>query len=45
LISEALFTGIKRPGHEADHSPPSIAEDNNCGAIPSLLHMSLWCGA
>jgi hypothetical protein len=27
---------IKRPGREADYSPPSIAEVNNGGAIPPL---------
>jgi hypothetical protein len=26
---EALFPGVKRPGHEADHSPPSSAEIKN----------------
>jgi hypothetical protein len=28
-ISEALSTGIKRPGREADHSPQSNAEVKN----------------
>jgi hypothetical protein len=44
-VSEALFPRIKRPGHEIDHSPPSSAEDKNCGAIPPLLRMSSWCSA
>jgi len=26
LVPGALFLGVKRPGHEADHSPPSSAE-------------------
>jgi hypothetical protein len=30
------FLGIKRPGKEADHSPPLNAEAKNGGAIPSL---------
>jgi len=25
-VPEALSLGVKRPGHEADHSPPSSAE-------------------
>jgi hypothetical protein len=29
--------GIKRPGREADHSPPASAKVKNDGAIPSLL--------
>jgi len=28
-ISEALFPVVKRPGREADHSPPSSAEVEN----------------
>jgi hypothetical protein len=31
--------GVKRPGREADHSPPS-AEVNNGEAIPPLLNIS-----
>jgi hypothetical protein len=27
-VPEALSLGVKRPGHEADHSPPSRAEVN-----------------
>jgi hypothetical protein len=30
---------------EADHSPPSNAEVENCGATIPLLHMSSWDGA
>jgi hypothetical protein len=29
-----LSLGVTRPGHEADHSPPSRAEVKNGGAIP-----------
>jgi hypothetical protein len=36
------FSGIKRPGREADYSPPSSAEVKNYGAIylhsPMRLH-------
>jgi hypothetical protein len=35
-----LSPGIKRPGREAGHSPPSSAEVTNGGAIPALLRMS-----
>jgi hypothetical protein len=34
----ALSQGIKRPGREADHSPPSTAEVKNGGTIPPRLH-------
>jgi hypothetical protein len=36
------FPGVKRPWREADHLPPSNAEDKNGGAIPPLLHTSSW---
>jgi hypothetical protein len=32
------FPGVKGPGHEADHSPPSTAEVKNGGAIILLFH-------
>jgi hypothetical protein len=32
--------GVKRPGYEADHSPPSNIEVKNGGTIPPLPHMS-----
>jgi hypothetical protein len=32
----ALSSGVKRPGHEADHSLPSNVEVKNGGAIPPL---------
>jgi hypothetical protein len=34
----ALSSGVKPPGLETDHSPPSSAEDKNGGAIPPVLH-------
>jgi hypothetical protein len=39
--------GVKRPGREADHSPPSSAEVKNCGAtrIFSFPYTSSWRGA
>jgi hypothetical protein len=36
----AVSPGVKRQGHEADHSAPSNAEVRNGGAIPSLPHTS-----
>jgi hypothetical protein len=44
-VSEALSSGIKRPGHKADQSLPSSAEVKNDEAIILLLHMSSWHGA
>jgi hypothetical protein len=38
------FSGIKRAQHEADHSPPSIAEVKIHGAISPLLLASSWHG-
>jgi hypothetical protein len=32
--------GVKQPGSEADHSPPSSAEVMNSGTILPLPHMS-----
>jgi hypothetical protein len=31
-----------KQGHEADHSPPSIAVVKKSGAIPPLPHTSSW---
>jgi hypothetical protein len=39
-----LSPGVKRPGREADHSPPSSAEVKNGTAIPPLPYTSLWRG-
>jgi hypothetical protein len=36
---------VKRPGREADHSPPSSAEVMNDGAILPLPHMPSWHSA
>jgi hypothetical protein len=35
-----LSPGVKRPGSEADHSPPSSAEVKNGGAISPFPHTS-----
>jgi hypothetical protein len=44
-VREAISLGIKWPGREADHLPPSSAAVNNGGAIPPLPPMSLWRNA
>jgi hypothetical protein len=41
LVPGALTLGLKRPGFEADHSPPSSAEVIMCGAIPPLFQCFL----
>jgi hypothetical protein len=35
-IPGVLSSGVKRPGCEANYSPPSIAEVKNGGVIPPL---------
>jgi hypothetical protein len=40
-----IFPGVKRPGREAGHSPPSNAEVKNGGTIPLLPHKSSWHSA
>jgi hypothetical protein len=43
--SGSLSLGLKRPGREADHSPPSVAEVNKRGAVhplPQYVFMA-WC--
>jgi hypothetical protein len=39
------FPGVKRPGREADYTPPSSAEVKNGGAVPPLPHVPLWHSA
>jgi hypothetical protein len=36
-VARGLSPGVKKPGHEADNSPPSSAEVKNGGAIPPSL--------
>jgi hypothetical protein len=43
--SSAPAGGLKRPRHEADHSPPPGAEVSTGGVIPPLPHASSWRGA
>jgi hypothetical protein len=41
-----LSPGVKRPGREADHSPPSSAEVKGCVELYlHSLNMSSWRGA
>jgi hypothetical protein len=39
-VPGAISSRVKRPGCEADHSPPSGAEVKNDETIPSLTHTS-----
>jgi hypothetical protein len=40
----ALSLGIKQPGHEADHTPPSTADIKNGGAnLHSPYIFMAWC--
>jgi hypothetical protein len=39
-----LSLGVKRPWHEAGHSPLSTAEVKNGGTIPPLTHTASWHG-
>jgi hypothetical protein len=44
-VTGALSLGIKRPGREADHSPPSSAKDKNAWSYfstPQCVFMA-WC--
>jgi hypothetical protein len=39
-----LTPGVKRPGHEADHSPPSTAEVKNEGSdVSTPLYAVMVC--
>jgi hypothetical protein len=45
LVACAFSSGVKRPGGEADHSPPSSAEVKNAWSytsIPQYVFMA-WC--
>jgi hypothetical protein len=44
-VSGTLSSGVKRPGSEADNSPPSSTEVKNGEAIPPRPHMYSWRGA
>jgi hypothetical protein len=41
-ILRALSPGVKRPGSETDHLPPSSVEIKNGGAVPTLPHTPSW---
>jgi hypothetical protein len=41
-LQGALSVGVKRPGCEADHSPPSSAEVRNTWSIHQLPHTPSW---
>jgi hypothetical protein len=45
LVPGALSPGVKRPGHEADQSPPTSARSRKRGFIHPLPYMCLWHGA
>jgi hypothetical protein len=44
-VPGALFLGVKRPRHEADHSPPSSAENKNAWSYISTPQYAFvtWC--
>jgi hypothetical protein len=44
-VPEAVFPGIKRPGREADHSPPSGADVKNAWSYTSTppYVFVTWC--
>jgi hypothetical protein len=44
-LQRLISLGVKWPGHETDHSPPTTAEEKNGRAIPPLPHMSSWHSA
>jgi hypothetical protein len=44
-VPEALSRGVRRQGHEADHSPPFSAEVKNGEVKPPLPHTSSWHSA
>jgi hypothetical protein len=39
-VTRSVSPGVKRPGHEAHHSPPSSAEVNSSPDIPPLANVS-----
>jgi hypothetical protein len=41
----ALSPGVKRPGHEADHSPPTSAEVKKTWIYTTTPHTSSWRSA
>jgi hypothetical protein len=45
MVIGPLSPGVKRLGHEADHSPPSSAEVKNTWIYTSTPQNSSWCSA
>jgi hypothetical protein len=45
IAIDVLSSGVKRPGREADHSPPLTTKGKNGGDITPLLHTSSWHSA
>lgn len=41
LVRWAISAGVKRPGYEADYSPPYTAEIKNSGVVTPLPRVSL----
>jgi hypothetical protein len=44
-VPGALSPGVKRPGREVDHSPPTSAEVKKNGSIHPLPHTPSWRSA
>jgi hypothetical protein len=44
-VPEGSFSGVKRPGCEAEHSPPSRADVKNAWSCTSIPNTPPWCGA
>jgi hypothetical protein len=44
-VPGALSSGVKRPGREAKHSPPTCARSRKCGTIHTLPHTPSWRSA
>jgi len=42
-VAVAHSPGVKRPGREADHSPPSTSEIKNTWSYTSTPHTNSWC--
>jgi hypothetical protein len=56
LGTGTIYSGVKQPGHETEHTPPSSAEIKNAWYTSASLHvfmawylikhwMFLWCGS
>jgi hypothetical protein len=43
-VPEVLSLGVKGPGREADHSPPSAEVENALSYTSTHLNTSSWCG-